>query len=249
MPFYAIIDYYKQTRKLHMMKKLSIITAVMLLGATLHAEESVDTAVDTAESASILKNWNFNILIEDRIFSDKTSQTLLKLQADTSVTEKISFFSGVWLRDQLPVYAIDTHPHLDGKSEYINYVDIFAGLSYDLHQYFNPYIFLEVYYDKPDPTNQWGTFAAAGFSGTLYSENKHNISYYTEWYFTLDTYDLDAGKFWATESALKYKYNIYEQTALYVQAVWNTDTDEDGYGLTGYSDGIYSTRVGIQIDF
>ena len=227
------------------MKKLSIITAAMLLGAALYGEESVDTS----ESISTLKNWNFNIAIEDRIFSDKTSQTLLKLQTDTSITEKVSFFAAIWLRDQLPVYARDAHPHLAGESEYINYVDLFAGFSYDLHQYFSPYFFLEAYYDKPDPIDQWGNFAAVGFSGTLYAVNKHNISYYTEWYFTLDTYDLDAGKFWSTESALKYKYNIYEQVSLYAQAVWNTDTDEEGYGISGYSEGIYSTRIGIQVDF
>jgi len=227
------------------MKKLSLITATMLLSVALYGEESVNTN----ESASLLQNWNFNVLIEERVFSDETSQTLLKLQTDTSITDKISFFSAIWFRDQVPVYTLGAHPELLDKSEYIEYVDIFAGISYSMHQYFSPYVFLEAYYDRPILDNQWGSFAAIGFSGTLYDEEKHNISYYTEWYFTLDTYELDAGKFWSTESAIKYKYNIYEQTALYVQAVWNTDTDEEGYGVSGYSEGIYSTRIGIQVDF
>jgi hypothetical protein len=233
------------TRVIIMKKKLLLMSTILLGGMRLVAGE----AGDTVESASALQEWNFNMLFEERIFSDKTSQTVLKLQTDSSLTEKISIFGALWLRDTLPIYARDVHPHLAGESEYVNYVDMFAGLSYDLLDYFSPYIFVEAYYDRPDPENQWGTFSAIGFSGTLYNEGKHKLSYYTEWYFTLNTYDLDAWRFWSTESAVKYKYKIYDKTSLYLQAVWNTDTDAEGYGVPGYSEGIYSTRLGIQVYF
>ena len=228
------------------MTKLSMIVATMLLGTSVYAEETPKTTeepVTEETTVSAFENWNFNVALEERISSDRSSQTLLKLGADTAVTDKISFFAAIWLRDQLPFYVDEEkHHHKIGDSDYINYVDMFAGLSYSLHQYFNPYAFYEVYYDRPEIDNQWGGFAALGFSGTLYNEEKHNISYYTEWYITLNTYDLDNFELWGTESALKYKYNIYDKTGLYVQGVWNT-ADMD------YSDGTYSTRFGIQVDF
>jgi len=227
------------------MKQVSLAVITVMIGTHLYGGEPVLQK----ESVSTEQSWNFNLLMEDRIFSDSTSQTLLKFQADTSLTDRLTFFSGVWLRDKLPVYVRGSHPHKEGESDYIEYADIFGGLNYTLYQYFNPYVFVEIYYDVPDPDNQWGTFAATGFSGTLYSVGKHDISYYTEWYFTLNTYDLEAGRLWSTESAVKYKYKIYEKASLYLQAVWNTDTDTEGYGLHGYSEGIYSTRLGIQVDF
>jgi hypothetical protein len=226
------------------MRTIALLPIVAL--SLLAAGEPVE---DIHRSSAKTFEWNFNLLIEERVVSDKTSQTLLKLQADTYLTEKLSFFGGVWLRDQLPVYVLQSHPHIAGDSDYINYVDIYGGLNYELYQYFNPYLFIEAYYDRPEPEDQWGTFAAVGFGGTLYSEGKHDLSYYTEWYITLDTYDLESGRYWASESAMKYKYKIYDKTSLYLQAVWNTDVDEEGYGVPGYSDGTYSTRLGIQVDF
>jgi len=227
------------------MNKLSLIAATLLLGTSLYAGGDIEEALEVETSTA---TWNFNILMEERIFSDKTSQTLLKLQADHMITDKLGFFGGIWLRDKLPVYA-DSH-HLAGESDYINYIDMYAGLSYSLHQYFNPYFFYEEYNDRAHEATQWGGFLATGFSGTLYNEGKHNLSYFTEWYTTLNTYELDNWRLWGTESALKYKYSIYEQTQLYIQAVWNTDSDENGeYGLHGYADGIYSTRLGIQVNF
>jgi len=231
------------------MKKYSLIATALLLGTSLYAEDTAITGdVVTAT------DWNFNVLIEERIASDKTSQTLLKLQAGTNITDKLSFFSGLWLRDKLPFYfsqvkldEADVYYQQNG-SDYINYVDLYGGLSYNLHQYFNPYFFFEVYYDRPD-ADQWGSFLALGFSGTLYSEGKHNVSYYSEFYYTVDTYDLDSFNYWSSETALKYKYSIYEKTALYIQAVWNTDQDDAGYGVHDFSEGTYSTRLGIQVDF
>ena len=228
------------------MTKLSMIVATILLGTSVYAEETPKTAEESVTeetTVSAFENWNFNVALEERISSDRSSQTLLKLQTDTAVTDKISFFAAIWLRDQLPFYVDEEkHHHKIGDSDYINYVDMFAGLSYSLHQYFNPYAFYEVYYDRPEIDNQWGGFASLGFSGTLYNEEKHNLSYYTEWYMTLNTYDLDDFELWGTESAVKYKYNIYDKTGLYVQGVWNTED-------TDYSDGTYSTRIGIQVDF
>jgi hypothetical protein len=229
------------------MKHFSLIAATLLLGTSLYAE---DTAI-TGDVVSSESDWNFNVLIEERISSDNSSQTLLKLQAGRNITDKLSFFSGIWLRDKLPFYFNETHQgeYEKADSEYINYIDIYAGLSYNLHQYFNPYFFYEVYYDRPHESDEWGGFLALGFSGTLYNENKHNISYYSEFYYTLGTYDLDNFNYWSSETALKYKYSIYEKTALYIQAVWNTDQDAEGYGIHDFSEGTYSTRLGIQVDF
>ena len=228
------------------MKKLSLIAAAMLLGSSLYASGDTEEVTETETSA--FSNWNFNLLMEERVFSDKTSQTLLKIQTDTMLTEKISLWGAIWLRDKLPVYT-DEHDLLTGESDYINYVDIYAGMSYSLHQYFSPYFFIEQFIDRGHIDTLYGNFLATGFSGTLYNEGKHNISYYTEWYTTINTYELDNWNLWGTESAIKYKYSIYEQTQLYVQAVWNTDSDAEGYGVHGYSEGIYSTRLGIQVNF
>jgi len=227
------------------MKNSLWIVTPLLFAVTLYAEEPSGTV----ETDSPFEGWSSNVQIEERIFSDETSQTLLKFQTVKSLTEKISFFGGVWFRDQLPVYAAKSHPHLAGESDYVNYIDLYGGLWYDLSRYFNPYFFIEAYYDKPDPSDQWGTFGAIGFDGTLYSEGRHDISYYTERYYTIDTYQLESGKYWASESAVKYKYKIYKKTTLYLQAVWNTDLDEEGYGVSSYSEGIYSSRFGIQVDF
>ena len=226
------------------MKKSSLIVATLLLCTSLYAGGDIEAA---AEETTAVSSWNFNLLMEERVFSDKTSQTLLKLQADTMLTEELTLWGGVWLRDKLPVYTDPSH--LSGESEYINYVDIFVGLSYSLHKYFNPYVFIEEYIDRGHETNQYGSFSAIGFSGTLYNEGKHNVGYFTEWYYTLNTYDLENWNLWGTETAVKYKYTIYENTQLYIQGVWNTDSDDEGYGVHGYTDGIYSTRLGIQVNF
>ena len=227
------------------MKKLSRIVATLLLGTSLYAEGDIKEAVEETATAS---SWNFNLLIEERVFSDKTSQTLLKIQTDTMLTEKLNLWGGLWLRDTLPIYR-DTHDHTPLSSDYINYVDIFVGLSYSVHQYFNPYVFIEEYIDRGHKEALHGSFLAYGFSGTFYNEGKHNLSYFTEWYSTLNTYELDNWHLWGTESAMKYKYSIYDKTQLYIQAVWNTDSDAEGYGVHGYADGIYSTRLGIQVNF
>ena len=230
------------------MKKFSLLASAILLSTSLYASGDAEEAVVVEEETSALSNWNFNLLMEERIFSDKTSQTLLKIQTDTMLTEKLSLWGAVWLRDKLPVYH--DAGVLTNNSDYINYVDIYAGMSYSLYKYFNPYFFLEQYIDRAHDSTSYGNFLATGFSGTLYSEGKHNLSYYTEWYTTVNTYELDNWHLWGTESAMKYKYSIYEQTQLFIQAVWNTDSDANGeYGLHGYSEGIYSTRLGIQVNF
>jgi len=228
------------------MNKLSLIAATILLGASLYAGGDIEEAA--AEETTETSNWNFNLLMEERIFSDKTSQTLLKIQTDTMLTDKISLWGAVWLRDKLPVYR-DAEDHSPLSSDYINYVDMYVGMSYSLHKYFSPYFFFEEFADRGHESTVYGSFLAVGFSGTLYNEGKHNISYYTENYYTLNTYELENWNLWGTESAMKYKYSIYEQTQLYIQAVWNTDSDSEGYGVHGYADGIYSTRLGIQVNF
>lgn len=236
------------------MKKYLYTAIIFMFATSLFAEhpsaslESQNLKQEKVE-ADLLKNVSFNLLIEDRIFSNRESQTLLKLQADTMLTEKLSLWGGVWLRDTVPVYHDENNIIIDNASKYINYIDIFAGLSYSLHRYFSPYMFIEEFIDRSHDSTVTGSFVSIGFSGTLYDEGKHNLSYFTEQYYTLNTYELDNWRLWGTETAMKYRYSIYEQTSLYIQAVWNTDSDEEGYGVHGYADGIYSTRLGIQVDF
>lgn len=227
------------------MKKLALTTATLLLSTVLYAETGVEETVEI--ETAVASNWNFNLILEERVSSDKSSQTLIKIQTDTMLTEKISLFGAIWLRDKLPVYH--DKGTLTDESEYINYVDLYVGMSYSLHQYFSPYFFFEQYIDRGHIDTEYGNFLATGFSGTLLNEGKHNISYYTEWYTTVNTYELDNWHLWGTESALKYKYSIYDKTQLYLQAVWNTDSNDEGYGVHGYSEGTYSTRLGIQVNF
>jgi len=170
---------------------------------------TADDTLKTENEESVASKWNFNVLIEDRIFSDKTSQTLLKLQTDTDIAENLSFFGALWLRDQVPVYVRDDYPHLAESSDYINYSDIYAGIIYTKWRYFEPYAFFEEYYERASLGDKWGNFAAVGFGGTLYDEGKHNISYYTEAYYSISVIGHDGFDLWSTETAAKYKYKIY----------------------------------------
>ena len=199
--------------------------------------------------ASALNAVDYNILMEERVDSRKTSQTVLKFQVGQGITDDLYFFSGLWLRDKLPTIYEDNHlgDLTAGDSEYVNFVDLYGGLSYSLVSWFQPYGFYELYYDRT--SDSFGTFAALGFSGTLLDAGNHNIGYFSELYFAKDSdKTADGYGIFGSETALKYRYSIYDKNAdLYVQAVWNTDAAyTEQYRL---QDGYYSTRFGVQLNF
>jgi len=199
---------------------------------------------------SVLNAVDFNILMEERVDSRKSSQTVLKFQAGDAITENLYFFSGLWLRDKLPiVYEDNLHGSglIAGDSEYVNFVDLYGGLSYSFVSWFQLYGFYEVYYDRTG--DSFGTFTALGFSGTVIDMGNHNIGYFSELYLAKDSNsNADGYGIFGSESALKYRYAIYDKNAaLYIQAVWNTDAEHtQQYRLL---DGYYSTRFGIQLNF
>ena len=256
------------------MNKLSLLAATLLLSTSLYAEHEHEEKsiiadrgeIEIVDTKSLFENVNFQVLIEERIQPKQSrkgtdygfdSRTLLKFQADTMITDKLSLWGAIWLRDK----------QSDNNSQYIDYVDMYAGMSYSVHKYFSPYFFFERYYDKWMPANNatgkidhWGSFFALGFSGSLYSQGRHSIGYYTEWYYSMEMNgytgqgNVENFNLWSTESAIKYSFKIYENTTLYVQPVWNTnqydDVEKGGYlGTHGYTDGYYSTRFGIQVGF
>ena len=199
--------------------------------------------------ASALDAVDFNILMEERVDSRKESQTVLKFQAGDAIIENLYFFSGLWLRDKLPIIDEDNHLGnlVTSDSEYINFVDLYGGLSYSFVSWFQLYGFYEVYYDRTG--DSLGTFTALGFSGTAIDIGNHNIGYFSELYLAKDSnVNADGYGIFGSESALKYKYSIYNKNvALYIQAVWNTDAEHtEKYRLL---DGYYSTRFGIQLNF
>ena len=192
---------------------------------------------------------DYNILMEERVDSRKSSQTVLKFQAGNAITENLYFFSGFWLRDKLPIIYEDNHlgNPVAGDSEYINFMDLYGGLSYSFVSWFQLYGFYEVYYDRTG--HSFGTFIAFGFSGTILDMGNHNIGYFSELYLAKDSdKTADGYGIFGSESAIKYKYGIYDKNAaLYIQAVWNTDAQyTQQYRL---QDGYYSTRFGVQLNF
>ena len=208
------------------------------------------TAITTALLlTSSLQAVDYSILMEERIDARKISQTLLKAQAGQAITDDLYFFSGLWLRDQIPIIYEhnDQDVLVSTKSEYINFVDLYGGLQYSLVSWFQPYSFYEVYYNNK--SDSFGTFLAVGFAGTGFDMGNHNISYFSELYLAKDSNPTaDGYGIYGSETALKYKYGIYDKNAaLYIQAVWNTDASHtDSYKLV---DGYYSTRLGIQLNF
>ena len=212
------------------MKYLYSSTAVLLITSTLNAVD-------------------LNILMEERVDSRKSSQTVLKFQAGQAITDDLYFFSGLWFRDKLPIiYADNGLGGLEAEnSYYINFVDLYGGLQYSLTSWFAPYTFYEEYYDHTNDT--FGGFLAFGFGGSAYDNGNHNVSYFSEIYFAENSNaSADAFGIFGSESALKYKYGIYDKNAaLYVQAVWNTDATYTQQ--SNLLDGYYSTRFGVQLNF
>ena len=198
---------------------------------------------------SSLNAVDYNVLMEERVDSRKVSQTVLKFQAGDSLADDLYLFSGLWFRDQLPIIYEDNGlgSLTPGESEYIEFVDMYVGLQYAVTSWFQPYGFYEVYYD--DTSNSFGSFGAVGFGGTALDHGHHNIGYFTELYLSNHSNSsADGFGIFGSESAVKYKYSIYDkQAALYIQAVWNTDASyTQQYRL---EDGYYSTRFGIQLNF
>ena len=198
---------------------------------------------------SSLQAVDYSILMEERVNAERKSQTLLKAQAGFAITDDLYFFSGLWLRDQLPIIYEHNEDNvlLSSKSEYINFIDLYGGVQYSLVSWFQPYSFYEVYYART--SDSFGTFLAVAFAGTALDMGNHNVSYYSELYLAKDSNPTaDGYGIYGSETAAKYKYSIYDKNAaLYIQAVWNTDASyTDTYKLV---DGYYSTRLGIQLNF
>ena len=246
------------------MKQLSLITALLLLMSTssfaeeTNATATITTPVEHIEAHSVeldeasvgaMKAWTFKLSAEGRV-RPKTdvNQFLTKLDFGYTLTEDFSLFAAAWLRNrQQAGYTTNTNFATAG--------DFFVGVYYDLHKYVNPYVFYEMYLDaeKGDWNNYksvWSDFGAIGIGGTLYSEGKHSIGYYAEYYFALGTQEGGyAEDFknnfdqYGSEIALKYTYAVYDKTSIYIQPVWYT------YGTTKLDDGVFEARFGISVAF
>jgi len=246
------------------MKQLSLITALLLLMSTssfaeeTNATATITTPVEHIEAHSVeldeasvgaMKAWTFKLSAEGRV-RPKTdvNQFLTKLDFGYTLTEDFSLFAAAWLRNrQQAGYTTNTNFATAG--------DFFVGVYYDLHKYVNPYVFYEMYLDaeKGDWNNYksvWSDFGAIGIGGTLYSEGKHSIGYYAEYYFALGTQEGGyAEDFknnfdqYGSEIALKYTYTVYDKTSIYIQPVWYT------YGTTKLDDGVFEARFGISVAF
>lgn len=243
------------------MKKLSLITALLLLtcNASFAEEtEAATTAIEHIEAHSVeldeanvgaTKEWNLKLSAEGRVRPEtNVNQFLTKFDFGYTLSEDLSLFASVWLRNrQQSGYTTNTN--------FLTAGDFFVGLYYDLYKYVNPYVFYEMYLDgeKGDWNNNesvWSGFGAIGIGGTLYSSGKHSVSYYTEYYFALGTQEGGyAEDFqnnfdqYGSESALKYTYSIYDKTSLYLQPTWYT------YGPASLSDGVFEARFGISVAF
>jgi len=249
------------------MKRLSLITALLLLtGTSSFAEEVNDTnatvtiaaPVEHIEAHSIEldeakisadKQWSFKLSAEGRVRpKTNVNQFLTKFDFGYTLTEDFSLFSAVWLRNrQQAGYTTNTN--------FVTAGDFFVGVYYDLHKYVNPYVFYEMYLDaeKGDWNHHksaWSGFGAIGIGGTLYSEGKHSLSYYAEYYFALGTQEGGyAEDFknnfdqYGSESALKYTYAVYDKTSIYIQPVWYT------YATKKLDEGVFEARFGISVAF
>jgi hypothetical protein len=246
------------------MKKLSLIAALLLLTSnTSFAEENeveitAPTATRHIEAHSIEldeakvgadQEWTLKLSAEGRVRPETdVNQFLTKFDFGYTINEDFSLFASVWLRNrQQAGYTTNTN--------FLTAGDFFVGVYYDLNKYINPYAFYEMYLDgeKGDWNNYesvWSGFGAIGIGGTLYSEGKHSISYYTEYYFALgkqeggyaDDFQNNFDQY-GSETALKYTYAVYDKTSIYIQPVWYT------YGTTKLDDGVFEARFGISVAF
>lgn len=252
------------------MKRLSLITAALLISTSLYADGDLqlpviehEHGVDVNASDSSALTYGFSL--EGRIRPEQTNngfknaqvnQFLTKIGFNYEINPKVGVFGSVWARSR-------NSPGWTTNDDYITAVDIFVGAYYNVHKYFNPYVFLERYVDSeygqhtddagnPTYTNDRliSDFGAIGFSGTAWKSGKHSISYYAEYYFSLGKQDGDyALDFpdtfdeYGSETAVKYSYKIYDNTTLYLQPTWYV------YGNKGYSKGVMEPRFGITIGF
>jgi hypothetical protein len=246
------------------MKKLSLIAAMLLLASNTSFAEESEVAITTPTTTRHIEahsveldeakvgaeqEWTLKLSAEGRVRPEtNVNQFLTKFDFGYTLSEDFSLFASVWLRNR----------QQDGYTTNTNFLtagDFFVGVYYDLYKYINPYAFYEMYLDgeKGDWNTYdsvWSGFGAVGIGGTLYSEGKHSVSYYVEYYFALGTqeggYAVDfENNFdqYGSESALKYTYSVYDKTSLYVQPTWYT------YGPAGLSDGVFEARFGISVAF
>ena len=191
---------------------------------------------------------DYAILMEERVSADRSSQSVIKFQAGSTITDEFYFFSGLWFRDKLPIiYEDNGRGDISNYSEYINFIDLYGGVEYSFSSWLASYTFYEQYYDRT--ADNLDFFITFGLSGTLYDDTNQNVSYFSELYLARDSnVNADAFGVFGSESALKYRYKVYDQQAvLYLQAVWNTDAAYTNQAQL--FDGYYSTRFGIQLNF
>ena len=239
------------------MDKLSLIAATLLLGNTVSfAEEKVIAEYIEAHSIELeeadvddASPWSFKLSAEGRTRPEtNVNQFITRFDYGYTLSEDFSIFGAVWARNrQQDGYTTNT--------DFVTAVDLMVGVYYDFNKYVNPYVFYEMYWDgeKGDWNNNeavWSGFGAAGIGGTLYSEGKHSVSYYAEYYFALgkqeggyaDDFQNNFDQY-GSELAVKYNYTIYDKTSLYFQPTWYT------YGTAGLGDGVYESRFGISVAF
>ena len=239
------------------MKKLSLIMAVSLLfGTLLYADGDLQVpviehehGVDINESASSALTYGFSL--EGRLRPNQTNngqshsqvnQFLTKIGFNYEFNSQFGVYGSIWARSR-------NQPGYTTNSDYITAVDVFIGGYYNVHKYFNPYVFFERYFDN-EVEKLISDFGAIGFSGTAWKEGKHSVSYYAEYYFAIGKQEgyyaddfTDNFDQYGSETALKYSYHMYDNVSVYLQPTWYVYADR------GYSKGVLETRFGITIGF
>ena len=173
---------------------------------------------------------NSAIFFEERVNQDYSSQTVLKLYVSKEYKEDFTLWGFIWLHDQVPF-----RENSDTQSQYIEFVDIFLGISWNLWDYFEPYLFYDKYYNRS--IDYSSSYFAIGFDSILFHQSKHKLHYYFELYSEPKNGNMD---YFGGESGLEYSYEIYKHTSLYCLPVWNQDQTHTN---------IYSFRYGIKVDF
>ena len=234
------------------MNRLSLITATLLLGSSVSfADGEVTNPVTGKEAESAEASpWSFKLSAEGRARpKTKVNQFLIRLDYGYTLSDDFSLFGAVWARNrQQSGYTTN--------SDFFTAADLMLGVYYDLNKYINPYAFYEMYWDAEKGSwnnyeSVWSSFGSVGVSGTLYSEKKHFVSYYAEYYFSLGTQEGGyANEFtdnfmpYGSEFALKYTYAVYDKTSLYYQPTWYTYGDGNIFDK-----GNLEHRFGISVAF
>lgn len=229
------------------MNKISLIAVSMLLGNTAYA--SGDDVSFTEEAVNTPSPWSFKASLEERYRptqknnSGAIHQTVFRFDGGYTINDNMGLFGALWLRDR-------QQDGYTNNEDWITAVDMFIGGYYEVNTYLSPYVFWETYRDMELYNDKgWSAFGAVGVSGTLYSEGKHSVSYYTEYYFALGVQSgpyegaFDNFDEYGSETAIKYSYAAYEKVSVYFQPTWYV------YGDGGLDSGNIEYRAGISVSF